>query len=462
MAGNTPPRLTIVPPDVCLGTSDRPADRIGLTTASAAGPSPKKVEVLVAGWLKEADRNWQGCWTRIQNPLSKPRDKGLRAAGRQAEYSASTSGQDAGSTGLSMVSTASSSSRKGKGGVAALLREADQRWRGCWTRIRVACKKMNLSDAQCRLSAGVASAVVARTCVAPLERIKLEHQISIGVGKVRSSTKALNLRVSLQHILKKEGFFGLWKGNKVNLLRTAPYKAMNFYIFDTLHDLFLRRGHRLELSNQERAVAGAAAGVFSALLFFPLDLVRTRLIADDKYRALGVGKAMLHIAKREGFGGLYRGVLPALISMGPNGAVFYGVYDWLKMSTLRARSRAQGTTLEDLTEDEQVLGTWRMLFHGAIAGAASEASTYPLDLVRRRLQVQTGSFTKRSSLIRMVRLLREVARKQSPLGLYAGLVPSILQVLPSSALGYFTYESTKFWLEHNFRESHEPPVGEHC
>ena len=96
-----------------------------------------------------------------------------------------------------------------------------------------------------------------------------------------------------------------------------------------------------------------------------------------------------------------------------------------------------------------------MLFHGAIAGATSEASTYPLDLVRRRLQVQTGSFKRSTSLFRMLHLLREVARKQSPLGLYAGLVPSILQVLPSSALGYFTYESTKYWLEHNFREPHD-------
>ena len=36
---------------------------------------------------------------------------------------------------------------------------------------------VTLSDTTIRLVAGVMSAVVARTCVAPLERIKMEHQV---------------------------------------------------------------------------------------------------------------------------------------------------------------------------------------------------------------------------------------------------------------------------------------------
>lgn len=61
----------------------------------------------------------------------------------------------------------------------------------------------------------------------------------------------------------------------MNILRTAPYKAMNFYMFDSARDAFLqRRPGATELTNGERASAGAAAGVVSALLFFPLDVVR--------------------------------------------------------------------------------------------------------------------------------------------------------------------------------------------
>jgi len=106
-------------------------------------------------------------------------------------------------------------------------------------------------------------------------------------------------------ILRAEGVLGFWKGNGVNILRTAPYKAMNFYMFDTLRDSFIARkrlelqqqqqqqgspssgsagdaASDAELTNGERAMAGAGAGITAALMFFPLDVVRTRLLATDK------------------------------------------------------------------------------------------------------------------------------------------------------------------------------------
>lgn len=36
-----------------------------------------------------------------------------------------------------------------------------------------------------------------------------------------------------------------------------------------------------------------------------------------------------------------------------------------------------------------------------------------------------------------------IAQEQGPLGYYAGLVPNLVQVLPSAALSYFVYETCK-------------------
>jgi len=383
------------------------------------------------------------------------RDSSSCIALPSADCNPSTSGQTTSVLRLGAAPTSRSSSRNNFVVVGQWLSDSEQRWHGFWSHFGAVCKKrIRLSDTAIRLASGVSSAVVARTCVAPLERVKLESQIALSVGSSSRSRARLPLNRSLRRIIKREGFLGLWKGNKVNLMRTAPYKAMNFLVFDTLHDLLLKRGEKLELSNRERAFSGAAAGVLSAMCFFPLDVVRTRLIANDKYKAMGVARALTHIVRKEGFGGLYRGALPALISMGPNGAVFYGMYDWLKMQKLRSRCTEKGVTLESLSEEEKVLGKWQLLLHGAISGAASETSTYPLDLVRRRMQVQTGSFGRMASPSRMVHMLRDVVQKHTVFGLYAGLLPSVLQVLPSSALGYLTYESTKAWLEHNFRDPH--------
>lgn len=58
--------------------------------------------------------------------------------------------------------------------------------------------------------------VVARTCVAPFERVKLEMLLH---GREGGSLGVAHA------ILAAEGVAGFWKGNTLNVLRTAPYKA---------------------------------------------------------------------------------------------------------------------------------------------------------------------------------------------------------------------------------------------
>ena len=66
------------------------------------------------------------------------------------------------------------------------------------------------------LLCGALSAVVSRTTMAPLERIKLE----IVLHKRQETMFEVALGV-----LERDGKSGFWKGNGINLLRTAPYKV---------------------------------------------------------------------------------------------------------------------------------------------------------------------------------------------------------------------------------------------
>lgn len=104
------------------------------------------------------------------------------------------------------------------------------------------------------------------------------------------------------------------------------------------------------------------------------------------------------IIKSEGIGALYAGCLPALISIVPSGAVFYGLFDLLKDSYLQARHkarveaavRAQGGKgrVADVEFDD-CLGAGLTLLFGAAAGAAAETAVYPLEVIRRRMQLQS-------------------------------------------------------------------------
>lgn len=104
-----------------------------------------------------------------------------------------------------------------------------------------------------------------RTFVAPLERLKLEYM-------VRGEQK--NFFELIKTIAASQGLKGFWKGNLVNILRTAPFKAIHFYSNDAYRKQFLRFSGNEEVTNFERFVAGAAAGITASMLCLPLDTVR--------------------------------------------------------------------------------------------------------------------------------------------------------------------------------------------
>lgn len=107
-----------------------------------------------------------------------------------------------------------------------------------------------------------------RTFVAPLERLKLEYIL-------RGEQK--NIFELVKKIATTQGLKGFWKGNLVNILRTAPFKAVNFYAYDTYRKQLLRFSGNEETKNFERFIAGAAAGITASILCLPLDTVCGKL-----------------------------------------------------------------------------------------------------------------------------------------------------------------------------------------
>ncbi|CAA0823598.1 Probable mitochondrial adenine nucleotide transporter BTL3 [Striga hermonthica] len=289
------------------------------------------------------------------------------------------------------------------------------------------------------LWAGAVAAMISRTFVAPLERLKLEYIVR---GEQR------NLIELIKSIAASQGLKGFWKGNFVNILRTAPFKAINFYTYDTYRNQLLRLSGNEETTNLERFIAGAAAGITATILCIPMDTIRTVMVAPGGENLGGLIGTFHHIIHTEGFFSLYKGLVPSIISMAPSGAVFYGVYDILKSAYLHSpqgkqrlqHMKQQGEELNALEQLE--LGPIRTLMYGAIAGACAEAATYPFEVVRRQLQMQV-----RGAQMGALQTCLKIVRQGGVPALYAGLIPSLLQVLPSAAISYLVYEFMKIVLK---------------
>jgi solute carrier family 25 (mitochondrial 2-oxodicarboxylate transporter), member 21 len=84
----------------------------------------------------------------------------------------------------------------------------------------------------------------------------------------------------------------------------------------------------LPLPFQYSLFAGAVAGVSEILTMYPLDVIKTRFqiqVGNSEYKS--IGDCFTKMVKNEGFGSLYRGILPPIMVEAPKRAIKFGAND---------------------------------------------------------------------------------------------------------------------------------------
>ncbi|TQE10940.1 hypothetical protein C1H46_003513 [Malus baccata] len=80
---------------------------------------------------------------------------------------------------------------------------------------------------------------------------------------------------------------------------------------------------------------------------------------------------------------------------------------------------------------------------GSLSGIASSTATFPLDLVRRRMQLEGAGGRARVYNTGLLGTLRHITRTEGLRGLYRGIMPEYYKVVPSVGIVFMTYETLK-------------------
>ncbi|OVA00446.1 Mitochondrial carrier protein [Macleaya cordata] len=270
-----------------------------------------------------------------------------------------------------------------------------------------------------RLISGAIAGAVSRTAVAPLETIRTH----LMVGSSGESTTEV-----FQTIMKTDGWKGLFRGNLVNVIRVAPSKAIELFAYDTVKkNLTPNPGEPPKIPIPPSLIAGACAGVSSTLCTYPLELVKTRLtIQRDVYNNLL--HAFLKIVQEEGPAELYRGLTPSLIGVVPYAAANYCAYDMLRKAYRKVFKKEE-------------IGNIATLLIGSAAGAISSTATFPLEVARKHMQV--GALSGRQVYKNMLHALTCILEQEGLPGLYKGLGPSCMKLVPAAGISFMCYEACK-------------------
>ncbi|KAJ3904487.1 mitochondrial carrier [Lentinula edodes] len=272
---------------------------------------------------------------------------------------------------------------------------------------------------------GGVSAAVSKTAAAPIERIKLLIQNQdemIKQGRLSHPYKGIS--DAFKRTSADEGVLSLWRGNTANVIRYFPTQALNFAFKDYFKSLFgFKKNEGYWKWFAGNIASGAGAGASSLLFVYSLDYARTRL-ANDAKSAKGGGErqfnGLVDVYRKtiasDGVAGLYRGFVPSVVGIVVYRGLYFGLFDSLKPVVLVGPF--EGSFLAAFA-----LG-W------VVTNAAGLAS-YPLDTIRRRMMMTSGTGQKYAS---MFDAGRQIVAKEGTTSLFKGAGANILRAVAGAGV----------------------------
>lgn len=324
--------------------------------------------------------------------------------------------------------------------------------------------------------AGGIAGCAAKTTVAPLDRVKILFQTSNPqFAKYTGSWAGMGR--ALSDIYAQHGIVGLFRGHSATLLKIYPYAAIKFVAYEQYRALII--GAKQHETWFRRFSAGALAGVTSVLFTYPLEVIRVRLAFETGVRStslVNLCKKIYHeqplpkspsaavnsssavvrgvagaatttaqaVAPRTGIINFYRGFSTTMLGMVPYAGMSFLTHDTIGdvfRSSLLRKHATLPQPANAPADKAAPLKAWAELAAGGISGAVSQTISYPLEVIRRRMQV--AGAVGDGHRLRIAETAGMIFRERGLPGFFVGLTIGYVKIVPMAAVSFYTYERSK-------------------
>ncbi|SPQ99867.1 unnamed protein product (mitochondrion) [Plasmodiophora brassicae] len=297
------------------------------------------------------------------------------------------------------------------------------------------------------LVAGGMAGAVAKTVIAPLDRVKILYQVTPSSPFTLPGAFA-----SLCRIVGTEGVLGLWRGHTATLLRIVPYAAIQYTSFEQFKRVWLSiqggGDANGDIAGFAKLCSGSLAGFTSVVVTYPLDLLRARLAVErdtSQPRFGSLYRITRSILASRGVAGLYTGLTPTLMGIVPYAGISFWTFETLKSLLLSHSDRAK------LSHTERMAC-------GGCAGLLAQSASYPLEVIRRRMQVDAtfarpdgSSKAAPSSTAGIVSLARRIYETEGFIGgLYKGLSLNWIKGPIAVGISFTCYDAVQAHLQERY------------
>ncbi|GLI61495.1 hypothetical protein VaNZ11_003823 [Volvox africanus] len=268
-------------------------------------------------------------------------------------------------------------------------------------------------------AAGAVSGLVACTAAYPLDllrtRIAAEtiprcsNNSSNSGGEPHAQQQYRRLPSAFRRILAEHGVRGLYKGLGATLVQVVPGLAFNFCFYDTFKSLALKQ------QQQQEGRAPHQGSSHSPSIFRNCPHPQQQQHVEGQQQ-----QCVQHQMELPAMSNSYNCSSPVCGADSPTG-----------------RCRGHGVDPEAGSHPPSPLTS---AVCACLSGLCTSSLTFPLDVVRRRLQVYERGALGR---MRYLDVVRAVYSEGGLAAFYRGLGPEFAKVLPGMAIAFTTYETMK-------------------
>ncbi|XP_070581332.1 mitochondrial thiamine pyrophosphate carrier-like [Ptychodera flava] len=289
-------------------------------------------------------------------------------------------------------------------------------------------------------TAGAISGMVMRVFAQPLDVLKIRFQLQVE-DTASHKAKYRGLIQASKLIFREEKISAFWKGHVPAQLLCIVFGSVQFVSFEWVtkagHHILPYKWSHGNCKPAYHFVCGGIAGCAASVAAQPFDVVRTRLVAQGEPKLYtGISDAVRKMYVREGVSSFYKGISPTLLEIFPHAGLQFGFYAFFKLLWEQ---------VFDISRPDMTTGAMESLFCGAASGICSKAIILPLDVVKKRLQVQ--GFEKARAQFGKVRMYDgisdcfvRIVKEEGIRGLFKGLSASVVKGAVSVGLTFLVYE----------------------
>ena len=136
----------------------------------------------------------------------------------------------------------------------------------------------------------------------------------------------------------KEGSMSLWKGNLMNCAGSAPFTALEFYLYEVFKNNLFTNVPYEDLTFNHKLLCGASAGVCAQVVLNPWDVVKTHYTIEQKNNRSSnsiVMEKIVSLYKNEGIASFWKGNLISMFSAASLIGIRQSLYDFQKNTLLQ-------------------------------------------------------------------------------------------------------------------------------